>query len=106
VAPRSPPCSACLRSERPAHDVLPFDAKTPKKVVLLGKAAQVYARQAVAGSPMTGQPMGGGVLGYWDSRARGRAIADGEYTVHVGRSSRNVLLRDTFTLHAGQSRQR
>jgi beta-glucosidase len=40
--------------------VLPFDAKTIKSVVLIGKATQVYAQQAVAGGAMVGQPMGAG----------------------------------------------
>ncbi len=40
--------------------VLPFDAKAAKTVVLIGKATQVYAQQAVAGGVMVGQPMGAG----------------------------------------------
>jgi beta-glucosidase len=42
------------------NHALPFDAKTTRSVVLIGKATQVYAQQAVAGGSMTGQPMGGG----------------------------------------------
>jgi beta-glucosidase len=40
--------------------VLPFDAKTVRNLVLIGKATQVYAQQAVAGGVMVGQPMGAG----------------------------------------------
>ncbi len=42
------------------NGVLPFDATTARHVVLVGKATQIYAQQAVAGGAMTGQPMGGG----------------------------------------------
>jgi beta-glucosidase len=42
------------------NHVLPFDAKTTRQVVLIGKATQVYAQQAVAGGVMLGQPMGAG----------------------------------------------
>ena len=37
-------------------------------------------------------------LGYWDSGAQGWAVADGEYTVHVGTSSRNILQSDSVTV--------
>jgi beta-glucosidase len=40
--------------------VLPFEAKTAKNVVVIGKATQVYAQQAVAGGVMVGRPMGAG----------------------------------------------
>ena len=40
--------------------VLPFDAKAVKSIVLVGKATQVYAQQAVAGGVMVGKPMGAG----------------------------------------------
>jgi beta-glucosidase len=40
--------------------VLPFDARTVRNVVVIGKASQVYAQQAVAGGVMVGQPMGAG----------------------------------------------
>jgi beta-glucosidase len=40
--------------------VLPFDARTVRDVVVIGKASQVYAQQAVAGGVMVGQPMGAG----------------------------------------------
>ena len=40
--------------------VLPFDAGTLRNVVLIGKATQVYAQQAVAGGSLVGQPMGAG----------------------------------------------
>lgn len=42
------------------NHVLPFDPKAAKNVVLIGKATQVYAQQAVAGGVMPGQPMGAG----------------------------------------------
>ncbi|KQP13677.1 beta-glucosidase [Pseudorhodoferax sp. Leaf267] len=35
-------------------------ASTVRKLVVIGKASQVYARQAVAGGAMVGQPMGAG----------------------------------------------
>jgi beta-glucosidase len=41
------------------NKVLPF-ASTVRNVVVVGKASQVYARQAVAGGVMVGQPMGAG----------------------------------------------
>lgn len=40
--------------------VLPFDAKTIRTIVIIGKATQVYAQQAVAGGVLVGQPMGAG----------------------------------------------
>jgi beta-glucosidase len=40
--------------------VLPFDASALAKVVLIGKATQVYAQQAVAGGALVGQPLGAG----------------------------------------------
>jgi beta-glucosidase len=40
--------------------VLPFDARTVRNVVVIGKASQGYAQQAVAGGVMVGQPMGAG----------------------------------------------
>lgn len=40
--------------------VLPFDARAVRNVVLIGKATQVYAQQAVAGGVVVGKPMGGG----------------------------------------------
>jgi beta-glucosidase len=40
--------------------VLPFDAQTLRNVVVIGKATQVYAQQAVAGGSLVGQPMGAG----------------------------------------------
>lgn len=41
------------------NKVLPL-ASTVRDVVVIGKASQVYARQAVAGGVMVGQPMGAG----------------------------------------------
>lgn len=41
------------------NQTLPF-SKSVGSVVLLGKATQVYAQQAVAGGVMVGKPMGGG----------------------------------------------
>jgi beta-glucosidase len=40
--------------------VLPFDAKALRTVVVIGKATQVYAQQAVAGGVVVGKPMGAG----------------------------------------------
>jgi beta-glucosidase len=40
--------------------VLPFDAQTIRNVVVIGKATQIYAQQAVAGGSLVGQPMGAG----------------------------------------------
>jgi beta-glucosidase len=40
--------------------VLPFDANTVRNVVVIGKATQIYAQQAVAGGVLVGQPMGAG----------------------------------------------
>jgi beta-glucosidase len=45
-------------------------------------------------------------LGYWDNSSQGWAIADGEYAVYVGNSSRNILLRDSVTVRAAQGRRR
>ncbi|TMH28588.1 MAG: glycosyl hydrolase [Betaproteobacteria bacterium] len=42
------------------NHVLPFDAKALRNVVLIGKATQVYAQQAVAGGVLVGRPMGAG----------------------------------------------
>jgi beta-glucosidase len=42
------------------NHVLPFDANTVRNVVVIGKATQVYAQQAVAGGVLVGQPMGAG----------------------------------------------
>ena len=42
------------------NQVLPFDANALGSVVLIGKATQVYAQQAVAGGVLVGQPMGAG----------------------------------------------
>lgn len=42
------------------NGVLPFDASTLESVVLIGKATQVYAQQAVAGGSRVGEPMGAG----------------------------------------------
>jgi beta-glucosidase len=39
---------------------LPFDATVLRSVVVIGKATQVYAQQAVAGGVLVGQPMGAG----------------------------------------------
>jgi beta-glucosidase len=39
---------------------LPFDARAIRKVVVIGKATQIYAQQAVAGGSLVGQPMGAG----------------------------------------------
>lgn len=41
------------------NGALPFD-KDVQQVVIIGKASQVYAQQAVAGGVMVGQPMGAG----------------------------------------------
>lgn len=41
------------------NGVLPFSPQV-RSVVLIGKASQVYAQQAVAGGSMTGKPMGAG----------------------------------------------
>jgi len=40
--------------------VLPFDANSVKNVLVVGKATQVYAQQAVAGGVLVGKPMGAG----------------------------------------------
>ena len=40
--------------------VLPFNAASLRNVVLIGKATQIYAQQAVAGGSLLGQPMGAG----------------------------------------------
>src|SRR5206468_5798039 len=42
------------------NHVLPFDAKALRNVVVIGKATQVYAQQAVAGGVVVGKPMGAG----------------------------------------------
>ena len=42
------------------NHVLPFDANTVRNVVVIGKATQVYAQQAVAGGSLVGKPMGAG----------------------------------------------
>jgi beta-glucosidase len=42
------------------NHVLPFDASTVRNVVVIGKATQIYAQQAVAGGSLVGQPMGAG----------------------------------------------
>lgn len=42
------------------NQVLPFDPKSVRRVVLIGKASQVYAQQAVAGGVVVGKAMGGG----------------------------------------------
>ena len=42
------------------NHVLPFSAGALTNVVLIGKATQVYAQQAVAGGALVGQPMGAG----------------------------------------------
>ena len=42
------------------NKTLPFDARAVRNVVLIGKATQVYAQQAVAGGVLVGQPMGAG----------------------------------------------
>jgi len=42
------------------NHVLPFDANAVRSVVVIGKATQVYAQQAVAGGVIVGQPMGSG----------------------------------------------
>ncbi len=42
------------------NQVLPFDARTVRNVVVIGKATQVYAQQAVAGGSLVGRPMGAG----------------------------------------------
>ena len=42
------------------NHVLPFDANAVRNVVVIGKATQVYAQQAVAGGVLVGQPMGAG----------------------------------------------
>jgi beta-glucosidase len=42
------------------NHVLPFDANAIKNVVVIGKATQVYAQQAVAGGVLVGKPMGAG----------------------------------------------
>ena len=45
-------------------------------------------------------------LGYWSSAGQGWTIADGEYQVHVGSSSRNIALSDSVTLRTPPGRQR
>jgi beta-glucosidase len=42
------------------NHVLPFDANTVRNVVVIGKATQIYAQQAVAGGSLVGKPMGAG----------------------------------------------
>jgi len=42
------------------NHVLPFDANSVRSVVVIGKATQVYAQQAVAGGVLVGKPMGAG----------------------------------------------
>jgi beta-glucosidase len=42
------------------NQVLPFNASRVSKVVLIGKATQIYAQQAVMGGGRLGQPPGGG----------------------------------------------
>ena len=42
------------------NHVLPFDANAVRNVVVIGKATQVYAQQAVAGGVLVGKPMGAG----------------------------------------------
>jgi len=42
------------------NHVLPFNANTVRNVVVIGKATQVYAQQAVAGGILVGRPMGSG----------------------------------------------
>jgi beta-glucosidase len=42
------------------NHVLPFDANAVGNVVVIGKATQVYAQQAVAGGVLVGKPMGAG----------------------------------------------
>ena len=42
------------------NQVLPFNAKALRSVVVIGKATQVYAQQAVAGGVVVGKPMGAG----------------------------------------------
>lgn len=42
------------------NGALPIAAASVKNVVVVGKATQVYAQQAVAGGAMVGQPMGAG----------------------------------------------
>jgi beta-glucosidase len=39
---------------------LPFDVNAVRNVVVVGKATQVYAQQAVAGGVVVGKPMGSG----------------------------------------------
>ena len=40
--------------------VLPFDARSVRNVVVIGKVTQIYAQQAVAGGSVVGKPMGAG----------------------------------------------
>lgn len=63
------------------NKVLPF-APTVRNVVVIGKASQVYARQAVAGGVMVGQPMGAG---------GGSSDVVPTYTVAPVEGIRNVL---------------
>jgi beta-glucosidase len=42
------------------NHTLPFDAEAVRNVVVIGKATQVYAQQAVAGGVVVGKPMGAG----------------------------------------------
>lgn len=42
------------------NQVLPFDAKALRNIIVIGKATQVYAQQAVAGGVVVGKPMGAG----------------------------------------------
>ena len=42
------------------NQVLPFSASTVRNVVLIGKATQIYAQQAVMGGARLGKPPGGG----------------------------------------------
>jgi beta-glucosidase len=42
------------------NQALPFNASTVRNVVLIGKATQIYAQQAIMGGARLGQPPGGG----------------------------------------------
>jgi beta-glucosidase len=65
------------------NHVLPFDANTVRNVVVIGKATQVYAQQAVAGGVLVGQPMGSG---------GGSSDVVPNYTVSPVDGLKNVLL--------------
>src|SRR5437660_12776758 len=83
------------------NHVLPFDAKALRNVVVIGKATQVYAQQAVAGGVVVGKPMsaGGGscdvVLNYTVTPVDGM----NDVLTYIGNIAANVRLITLNTEH-------